>query len=168
MIQQKPEEPLQTYNARFQSFYELAHEGLTIESDGSKVSCIHYANSLHGKLGGEMEGRFNQTLPKNLQEALRGPWTLNPGSSLSSTYIPGKSTRSTTLMSAVTIKNLRSLRLNMSETQIIKVRITIQITKRTKITAIATPTALTTTRTAPPMVTMPPTETSGTTIKHQT
>ena len=67
-IQQRPEEPLQTYNARYQSFYELAHEGLTIGSDGSKVSCIHYANSLHGKLGDEMEGRFNQRLPKNLQE----------------------------------------------------------------------------------------------------
>ena len=36
---------------------------------GSKVSCIHYVNSLHGKLGDEMEGRFNQRLPKNLQEA---------------------------------------------------------------------------------------------------
>ena len=63
-IQQRPEEPLQMYNARYQSFYELAHEGLTIESDGSKVSCIHYANSLHGKLGDEMEGRFNQRLPE--------------------------------------------------------------------------------------------------------
>ena len=67
-IQQRPEELLQTYNARYQSFYELAHESLTIESDGSKVSCIHYTNSLHGKLGDEMEGRFNQRLPKNLQE----------------------------------------------------------------------------------------------------
>ena len=70
-IQQKPKEPLQTYNARYQLFYELAHEGLTIECDGSKVSCIHYANSLHGKLGDEMEGRFNQRLPENLQEAFK-------------------------------------------------------------------------------------------------
>ena len=68
-IQQKPEELLQTYNVRYQSFYKLAHKGLTIESDGSKVSCIHYANSLHGKLGDEIEGRFNQRLPKKLQEA---------------------------------------------------------------------------------------------------
>ena len=68
-IQQRPEEPLQTYNARYQSFYELAHEGLTIGSNGSKVSCIHYANSLHGKLGDKMERRFNQRLPKKLQEA---------------------------------------------------------------------------------------------------
>ena len=70
-IQQRPEEPLQTYNARYQSFYKLAHEGLTIESDGSKVRCIQYANSLHGKLGDEMEGMFNQRLPKSLQEAFK-------------------------------------------------------------------------------------------------
>ena len=68
-IQQRPEEPLQTYNERYQSYYELAHEDLTVGSNGSKVSCIHYANSLHGKLGDEMEGRFNQRLPKNVQEA---------------------------------------------------------------------------------------------------
>ena len=68
-LQQKPEEPLQTYNARYQSYYELAHEGLTITSSWSKVSCIHYAKSLHGKLGKELEGRFNQRLPDNLQDA---------------------------------------------------------------------------------------------------
>ena len=68
-LQQKPEEPLQTYNAKYQSYYELAYEGLTITSNGSKVSCIHYAKSLHGKLGEELEGRFNQRLPDNLQDA---------------------------------------------------------------------------------------------------
>ena len=77
-IQQKPEEQLQTYNARYQSFYELAHKGLTIESEGSKVSCIHYANSLHGKLGDEMEERFNQRLPKNLQEAFERAMDFEP------------------------------------------------------------------------------------------
>ena len=77
-IQQRPEELLQTYIARYQSFYELAHEGLTIESDGSKVSCIHYTNSLHGKLGDEMEGRFNQRLPKNLQEAFERAMDFEP------------------------------------------------------------------------------------------
>ena len=41
----------------------------------------------------------------------------------------------------------------------------IQITKRTKITTIAIPTALTTTRTAPTMATTPPMETSGTTTR---
>ena len=68
-LQQKPEEPLQTYNAKYQSYYELAHKGLTITSNGSKVSCIHYTKSLHGKLGEELEGRFNQRLPDNLQDA---------------------------------------------------------------------------------------------------
>ena len=67
-LQQKPEEPLQTYNTKYQSYYELAHEGLTITSNGSKVSCIHYATSLHGKLGEELEGRLNQRLPDNLQD----------------------------------------------------------------------------------------------------
>ena len=78
LIQQKPEELLQTYNARYQSFHELAHEGLTIENDGSKVSCIHYASSLHGKLGDEMEGRFNQRLPENLQEAFKRAMDFEP------------------------------------------------------------------------------------------
>ena len=68
-LQQKLEESLQTYYAKYQSYYELAHEGLTITSNGSKVSCIHYAKSLHGKLGKELEGRFNQRLPDNLQDA---------------------------------------------------------------------------------------------------
>ena len=78
LIQQNPEEPLQTYNARYQSFYELAHNCLTIESDWSKVSCIHYTNSLYGKLGDKMEGRFNQRLPKNLQEAFERAMDFEP------------------------------------------------------------------------------------------
>ena len=77
-IQQRPEELLQTYNARYQSFYELAHEGLAIGNNGSKVNCIHYTNSLHGKLGDEMEGRFNQRLPKNLQEAFKRALDFEP------------------------------------------------------------------------------------------
>ena len=68
-IQQKPDEALQTFNTRYESYYQLAHPGLDIDNDASKVSCIHYANSLHGKLGDEMEGRFNQELPDNLQAA---------------------------------------------------------------------------------------------------
>ena len=50
------------------TYYELANEGLTITSNGSKVSCIHYTKSLHGKLSEELEWRFNQ-LPNNLQDA---------------------------------------------------------------------------------------------------
>ena len=47
----------------------MVHPGVDIDNDASRVSCIHYANSLHGKLGEEMEGRFNQELPDNLQSA---------------------------------------------------------------------------------------------------
>ena len=65
-IQQKPDEVLQTYNTRYESYYQLAHPGPDIDNDTSRVSCIHYANSLHGKLGNEMEGRFNKELPDNL------------------------------------------------------------------------------------------------------
>ena len=77
-LQQKPEEPLQIYNARYQSYNELAHKGLMITSNGSKVSCIHYTKSLHGKLGEELEGRFNQRLPDNLQDAFDRAMDLEP------------------------------------------------------------------------------------------
>ena len=93
----------------------------------SIMPTLYIANSVMRWKGGLTRG-----YPKTYKRYLRGMWTLNPGSSPSSAYIPGKSMRSTTLMSAVTIKNLRSMRLNMSETQIIKVRITIKITKRRK------------------------------------
>ena len=163
-IQQRPEELLQTYNARYQSYCELAHEGLTIGSNGSKVSCIHYTNSLQGNLVMRWKEGSTRGYPKTYRRHLRGLWTLNPGSLPSSAYIPGRSMRSTTLMSAVTIRSLRSMRLNMSETLTIKVRIMIQIIKRTKITTITIPTALTTTRTATTTM-APPVETSGTTTR---
>ena len=131
---------------------------------GPKLAASIIPTLYMGNLVMRWKGGSSRGYPKTYKRHLRGPWTLNPGSSLSRAYIPGKSMRSTTLMSAVTIKNLGSMRLNMSETQIIKVRITIQITKRTKITTIANPTALTT-RTAPTMATTPPTETSGTTTR---
>ena len=61
-IQQKPGKALQTYNTRYESFYQLAHPGLTLDDDASRVSCIHYASSLHRKLGDEMEGRFKKAV----------------------------------------------------------------------------------------------------------
>ena len=45
------------YNTRYELYYQLAHPGLDIDSDASRVSCIYYAKSLHGKLGEEMEGQ---------------------------------------------------------------------------------------------------------------
>ena len=77
-IQQKPDEALQTYNTRYQSYYQLAHPGLNIYNDASRVSCIHYTNSLHGKLGKEMEGWFNQEVPDNLQSAFEKAVNFKP------------------------------------------------------------------------------------------
>ena len=140
-LQQKLEEPLQTYNARYQSYYELAHEGLTITSNGSKVSCIHYAKSLYEKFGEELEGRFNQRLPDNLQDAFDRAMDFEPRILTCNASTSRMSMRSTTLMSAITTKNLRSTRLNTSIAPITKVRITIQITRKIKITRIIVPIA---------------------------
>ena len=76
--QQKPDEALQMYNTRYESYYQLAHPGLNIDNDASRVSCIHYANSLHGKLGEEMEGMFNQELPDNLWAAFKKAMNFEP------------------------------------------------------------------------------------------
>ena len=140
-------------------------KALPLKVMGPKLAASIMPTLYMGNLVTRWKGGSTRGYPKTYKRHSRGPWTLNPGSSPSSAYIPGKSMRSTTLMSAVTIKNLRSVRFNMSKTQIIKVRIMIQITKRTKLTTIAIPTALTTTRTVPPKATMPPMETSGTTIR---
>ena len=77
-IQQNPDKALQTYNTRYESYYQLAHPDLDIDNDASRVSCIHYANSLHGKLGDEMEGRFNQELPDNLWAAFKKAVNFKP------------------------------------------------------------------------------------------
>ena len=77
-IQQKCDEALQTYNTEYESYYKLAHPGLTVDNDASKVNCIHYTSSLYGKLGDEMEGRFNQELPDNLQAAFQRAVNFEP------------------------------------------------------------------------------------------
>ena len=69
-IQQKPDEALQTYNSQYESHFRLAYPDITVDDTGSRTQCIHYASSLHGKLGNEIEGRFNQDLPESLQAAL--------------------------------------------------------------------------------------------------
>ena len=141
-LQQKPEEPVQTYNAKYQSYYELADKGLTITSNGSKVSCIHYAKSQHGKLGEELEGRFNQRLPGNLQDAFDRAVDFEPRiltSQCIHTWNVNEINHILTL--AVTTKNLKSTRLNTSVTPTTKVRIMIQITRKIKITRITVPIA---------------------------
>ena len=77
-LHQKPDEALQTYNMRYASFFNLADPELELDSPLSRMHCIHYASSLHGKLGDEMTGRFNQDLPKNLQTAFEKAANFEP------------------------------------------------------------------------------------------
>ena len=65
-IQQKPEEPLQTYNARYQLFYKLAHKGLTIESDGSKLAASIMPTLYMGNL--VMKPEATQKPTRGIQE----------------------------------------------------------------------------------------------------
>ena len=77
-IQQNPDEALQTYNSRYESHFHLAYPDITINDTGSRTQCIHYASSLHGKLGDKMEGRFNQDLPESLQAAFEKATNFDP------------------------------------------------------------------------------------------
>ena len=127
-IQQKPDEALQTYNTRYESYYQLAHPGLSVDDNASKVSCIHNANFLYGKLGDEMEGRLNQELPDSLQAAFQRAVNFEQ-------RVLTKQQINT--RKVMTTKRLRSMS-HASGTPIIKVRTMIQIIKRTSITIILT------------------------------
>ena len=93
-------------------------KALPLRVTGPKLAASITPTLYMGNLVRRWKGGSTKGYPKTYRRHLRGPWTLNLGSSPSSAYIPGKSMRSTTLMSRVTIKSLRSMRLNMSETQI--------------------------------------------------
>ena len=69
---------MQTYNSRYESHFCLAYPDITIDDAGLRTQCIHYARSLHGKLGDEMEGRFNQDLPESLQAAFKKAMNFEP------------------------------------------------------------------------------------------
>ena len=56
----------------------MAYPDITVDDTGSRTQCIHYASSLHGKLGDEMEGRFNQDLPESLQAAFKKAMNFEP------------------------------------------------------------------------------------------
>ena len=56
----------------------MAYPDITIDDTGSRTQCIHYASSLHSKLGDEMEGRFNQDLPESLQAAFEKATNFEP------------------------------------------------------------------------------------------
>ena len=77
-IQQQPDEALQTYNSQYESHFWLAYPDITVGDTGSRTQCIRYANSLHSKLGDEMEGRFNQDLPESLQAAFKKATNFEP------------------------------------------------------------------------------------------
>ena len=49
-----------------------------VHDTGSRTQCIHYASSPHGKLGDEIEGRFNQDLPESLQAAFEKAMNFEP------------------------------------------------------------------------------------------
>ena len=77
-IQQKPDEASQTYNSWYKSHFQLAYLDITVDDAGSRTQCIHYASSLHSKLGNEMEGRINQDLPESLQAAFEKAMNFEP------------------------------------------------------------------------------------------
>ena len=77
-IQQKPDKALQTYNSWYKSHFQLAYPGITIDDAGSRTQSIQYTSSLYGKLGDEMEGRFNQDLPESLQAAFEKATNFKP------------------------------------------------------------------------------------------
>ena len=56
----------------------MAYPDITIDDTGSRTQCIHYASSLHSKLGDEIEGRFNQDLPESLQAAFEKATNFKP------------------------------------------------------------------------------------------
>ena len=56
----------------------MAYPGIAIGEPGSRTQCIHYASSLHGKLGNEMEDRFNQNLPESVQTAFEKVMNFEP------------------------------------------------------------------------------------------
>ena len=77
-LHQKPNEALQTYNTRYTSYFNLAYPKLEINNPLSRMHCLHYASSLHGKLSDEMTGRFNQDLPENLHTAFEKAANFEP------------------------------------------------------------------------------------------
>ena len=56
----------------------MAYPDIKIDDTGSRTQCIQYASSLYGKLGDEMEGRFNQDLPESLQAAFEKAMNFEP------------------------------------------------------------------------------------------
>ena len=77
-IQEKPDKALQTNNSRYDSHFQLAYPGITINDAGSRTQCIQYVSSLYSKLDDDKEGRFNQDLPESLQAAFEKAMNFEP------------------------------------------------------------------------------------------
>ena len=75
---QKPDEALQTYNTRYSSYFRFAYPELDLDDPLTRMHCIYYTSSLHGKLGDKMTGRFNQDLPENLHAAFEKTANFEP------------------------------------------------------------------------------------------
>ena len=73
-------------NTRYSSYFKLAYPELDLDDPLTRMHCIHYASSLHGKLSDEMTGRFNQDLPENLHAAFKKTANLNLTSSQSKAF----------------------------------------------------------------------------------
>ena len=70
--------PCKHKNSWYESHFWLAYPCITIDDAGSRTQCIQYASSQYGKLGDEMEGRFNQDLPESLQAAFEKAMNFEP------------------------------------------------------------------------------------------
>ena len=80
--QQKPDEALQTYNTDISHITSWLTQASTSTMTLQEL-VVSTTLTLHGKLGKEMEGRFNQELPDNLWSAFEKAVNLSQGSSQS-------------------------------------------------------------------------------------
>ena len=80
-------------------------KALPLKVMGPKLAASIMPTLYMGNLVMRWKGGSTRGYLKTYRRHSRGLWTLNPGSSPSSAYIQGKSMRSTTLMSAVTIRS---------------------------------------------------------------
>ena len=68
-IHQKPDKTLQTYNTRYESYYQLAHPGLTIDNDASKAA----ASTMPTLCTGNLVMGCQEGSTRNYQTTIRQP-----------------------------------------------------------------------------------------------
>ena len=79
-LQQKPEEPLQTYNARYQSSYELPMKASQSKVMGPRLAAYTMPNLYMGSLVKNIKEGSTRGYLTICKMHSTGPWTLNPGS----------------------------------------------------------------------------------------